>query len=325
MSYGATATTAHLISPGSQGLFHRAILQSAFPLMDAPAGALFPGVPALESFGWTPTEQTQAVGSMVAEELGCPDPESALACLRELPVETLLEHPQATNLFQAMTYGNEVLPGLPADLLAAGEFADVPVLSGSTKDEHRTFVGTFRDLIGQPVTAEEYPTLLAEAFGEHAAAVEAEYPLADYDTPSLAWAAVLTDRMWAMSTLRHNRMFAEAVPTYAFEFADTEAPTEIPFPEDFPPGAFHSAETSYLFRSEEFEAQLDESQLALSDQMIRYWTNFARTGDPNGADLPTWEPFGTEDHVLSLAPGPDGIAPVDFAAEHRLEFWSTIA
>jgi para-nitrobenzyl esterase len=30
-------------------------------------------------------------------------------------------------------------------------------------------------------------------------------------------------------------------------------------------------------------------------------------------------------HVQSLAPGPDGIGPVDHAAEHQLDFWSTMA
>jgi len=50
-SYGGLATSAHLISPGSQGLFHRAIIQSGFALMDMPAGALYPGVPAVEWFG----------------------------------------------------------------------------------------------------------------------------------------------------------------------------------------------------------------------------------------------------------------------------------
>ncbi|APU19539.1 carboxylesterase/lipase family protein [Actinoalloteichus sp. GBA129-24] len=325
VSYGATATSAHLVSPDSQGLFHRAILQSGFPLMDAPAGSVFPGVPALPWFGWTSSEQAEALGSMLAGELGCADPAAALECLRALPVETLLDYPQVMNMFQQMAYDNDVLPGVPGDLLAAGDFAAVPVLSGATRDEHRTFVGTFRDLIGQPVTAEQYPDLLVEAFGTDAALVAAEYPLSDYASPSLAFATVLTDRMWALSTFRHNGMFAAKVPTYAYEFADSDVPSEIPFPADLPSGAFHSAETSYLFRSADFVELLTPAQLVLSDQMISYWTNFARSGDPNGVGLPDWAPFDEADNVLSLAPGDAGIAPVDYVAEHRLDFWRDIA
>jgi carboxylesterase type B len=30
---------------------------------------------------------------------------------------------------------------------------------------------------------------------------------------------------------------------------------------------------------------------ALSDAMVGYWTNFAKTGDPNGPGLPAWPTF----------------------------------
>jgi para-nitrobenzyl esterase len=99
----------------------------------------------------------------------------------------------------------------------------------------------------------------------------------------------------------------------------------LPFPEDFPPGAFHAAEVPYLFADQPFQAGSTPEQRHLSDQMLRYWVNFARTGDPNGAELPPWRPFDDArpvPHVQSLAPGPDGIRPVDYAAEHQLDFWS---
>jgi para-nitrobenzyl esterase len=43
--------------------------------------------------------------------------------------------------------------------------------------------------------------------------------------------------------------------------------------------------------------------------------------------LPPWHPFDDArpvPHVQSLAPGPDGIGPVDHAAEHQLDFWSNM-
>ena len=168
--------------------------------------------------------------------------------------------------------------------LRGGRFHWVPVLSGSTRDEHRLFVGLFRVLAGQPVTAQLYPTLLADAFGEHAGQVQARYPLDAFSSPSQAWATVLTDRMWARSTFQQHRLLAEQVPTYAYEFADRQAPMYLPFPEDFPPGAFHAAEVPYLFRDQQFQAGSTHDQRCLSDQMIRYWANFALRGDPNGAE-----------------------------------------
>jgi para-nitrobenzyl esterase len=41
-SDGGLSTGAHLVAPGSAGLFHRAIIQSGFALMDLPAGGIFP-------------------------------------------------------------------------------------------------------------------------------------------------------------------------------------------------------------------------------------------------------------------------------------------
>jgi para-nitrobenzyl esterase len=321
-SYGGLATTAHLVSPASKDLFDKAIIQSGFALADVPAGAMFPGLPALPWYGWRPTAEVEESGAAVAEQLACADPASAVECLRRLPVPDLLAHAQ---VFQPLAYGNRILPEVPAEALQKGRFHRVPVMSGGTRDEHRLLVGLFRELAGQPVTAEQYPALLAEAFGDHAPAVQARYPLSDHESPSVAWATLLTDRMWARPTFEQHRFLAEHVPTYAFEFADRHAPMYLPFPDSLPPGAFHAAEVPYLFNDDKFEAASTPDQRRLAAQMIRYWANFARSGDPNGADLPTWNPFDhaeTMPNVLALAPGADGIRPVDYAAEHALDFWS---
>ncbi|NUR85592.1 MAG: carboxylesterase family protein, partial [Nonomuraea sp.] len=85
------------------------------------------------------------------------------------------------------------------------------------------------------------------------------------------------------------------------------APMFLPFPDSFPPGAYHAAELPYLF--DDPKAQLNEAQLRLSQKMVAAWTRFARTGSPG------WEPYG---HVERLAPGGGN---VDYAREHRLGFW----
>ncbi|RKT52393.1 carboxylesterase/lipase family protein [Saccharothrix australiensis] len=289
VSYGAASVAAHLVSPASHGLFHRAVLHSGFALVDLPAESWFPGLGALPWLAWRPRAEVEEIGRQVAAELGCAD----LACLRALPAERLLDHPQVMNIFQPFAYDE-----LPPDLLAAGRFARVPVLAGATADEHRNLVSVFRG----EVTAEDYPRLLAAAFGDRAGAVAAEYPLADYPTPALAWARVLTDRVWARATFRQHRVLSAHTTTYAFEFADPGASGD---------GAAHHSDIPYLFPAE-------DERNPLGDRMIRYWTNFARTGDPNGDGLPAWPTF-REGHVQSLAP--DAIGNVDYARTHRLAFW----
>jgi para-nitrobenzyl esterase len=314
-SYGALSTTAQLVSPSARRLFHRAVLQSDLALHDYPAGAIAPGAPAVPSI-WVSQVEAEAVGTAVAGGLGCAD----VSCMRRQPVEALLPSGQA---FTRFAYGNAVLPEDPVAALRAGRFADVPVLSGGTRDEHRLYTATFYDLAGQPVTAASYRQLLRSAFGPRAERVAAAYPASAYaGSPGLAWSRVVTDRVWATALAEENRLLAAHTPVWAYEFADERAPGVIPFPPGFPPGAHHSSEVFYQFDaagSGEFggtSAALDHGQRDLAATMNRYWATFARNGDPNARGLPRWDAYGS---VLALAPG--DIGPVDHAAEHRLAFW----
>jgi para-nitrobenzyl esterase len=111
---------------------------------------------------------------------------------------------------------------------------------------------------------------------------------------------------------------------YAYEFADDNAPwfTTLPKP-NFPTGAFHGAELQYLFADEQLPGPVTPSQRQLSATMMRYWTHFASTGNPNGDGQPRWLPFQSGDHVQSLAPAKIGSA--DLAQEHQCSFWTSPA
>ncbi|MFD9697872.1 carboxylesterase/lipase family protein [Lentzea sp. NPDC059081] len=298
VSFGATAVSAHLMGP--RPLFHKAIMHSSFTLVDVPRGAWFPGLEALPSLAWRPVAEIEGLGAWVMAELGCPDVE----CLRALPAEKLLDHPQIMNIFQATGYGGTLLPRSPADLLEAGEFAPVPILAGATRDEHNSFVGLFRP---EPMTADDYAALVRDAFPDRATEILAEYPQSSNASPKQAWAALLTDRMWARSTFRQNTFYARTAPVYAFEFADRSAATDPSFPPELH-GANHSSDIDFLFPDKSFS-----KDRGLSDYMIQAWTDFARDGSPG------WPRFSEGQYVQSLAPG--AIGPVDYAAEHRLPFW----
>lgn len=194
--------------------------------------------------------------------------------------------------FNRPAYGNALLPTAPDQALASGRFHRVPVVQGSNRDEMRMFVGL--SLAAFPIrTEDDYRARLVEAFGPAAPAVEARYPAAGHPTPALAWAAVLTDRSLACTTLAADRAIAArapGLPLYGYEFSDADAPVLAGLPGNpgFPYGAAHGFEMPFLFPSLLTEQPLTEAQRALSDRMVGYWTAFARTGDPNTADAPRW-------------------------------------
>ncbi|SDY97837.1 para-nitrobenzyl esterase [Amycolatopsis xylanica] len=307
-SGGSFDVCAQLTSPGARGLFQRAIMQSGSCSTTWPANGIIYGQPGKSA--WASTDAIAADGAALAARHGCSD----VACLRGVPAGELANDPLISQP-TAAGFGNRVLPERPDRALAAGRFNRVPVISGNTRDEGR-LTSAFTP---HPFTEDQYQQLLRDGFGDQAARIAARYPTSKYGTPALAWATVLTDGVWACHQLADNRALARKTTNFGFEFADRSAPTGyFPFPEDVPPGAFHSSDVAYLFDVAGFPVTFTPEQQRLADQMIGYWARFAATGDPNGHDLPRWSRF--DGAVQSLAPG--AIKPVDAGREHGCGFWA---
>jgi para-nitrobenzyl esterase len=83
-------------------------------------------------------------------------------------------------------------------------------------------------------------------------------------------------------------------------------------------GATHGAELTSVFGTSPLFAA-DAAGKAASEQIQRYWTNFARTGDPNGGSDPTWPAFSASSNVrMNLALTPSVVT--DFRAA-ECGFW----
>lgn len=319
-SGGGYSVCAQLVSPGARGLFHKAIVQSA--------GCVGPD----GSFTRT---QAEAKGRAVAEAAGCKSPRTVGSCLRRTSTADLVKasgaapgpDPDAAsehNGYRPVVDG-KILPEAPAQALAAGRFARVPVLHGSTHDEMSGLAGLDEAMTGKPLTAEGYAAKVTEKFKDKAPAVLAEYPASAHPSPGAALSAVLTDSEWSTSALDTQRALAHHTSVHAYDFAEARSPyfKNVPKPKSFSLGTGHMVDLAYLFENDIYES-LDAKQSALSDKVTGYWSRFAATGQMNGPGLPAWKPFTPRSpHVQWLAS--DRIGATDFAADHHHAFWKALA
>ena len=316
-SAGGLAVLSNLVSPGAHGLLHAAIVES---------GAYSLRLPTLAA--------AETEGATLTAAVGCAN--QSAACLRAVPVATLLAHEQA-GFGTVPVVDGTVLPLSIDAALAAGRFNQVPVMQGSNHDEGRLFTAQEFDLTAAgPLAAAAYPDAVAATYGAAAApAILAQYPLADYgsapNAADLADAAILTDSAFACPTRAADAALSLAVPTYAYEFNDEAAPEDDLPPVSFPYGATHASELQFLFDLRLnpllHVPSLSPAEQVLAAAMVQYWTTFARTHTPEQAGLPAWPRYEVAgDRFQSLATGAGAIAPeTSFAAEHDCAFWIAAA
>ena len=308
-SAGGLSVHSHLASPLSAGLFQGAIVES--------------GAYALTQLSET---QAEGLGTAIAGFAGCAD--QTAACLRAAPVAALLAALGATHTASVIpNVDGNVLPQSIGAAFASGQFNQVPVIEGSNHDEWRLFVGLNNDLVTGPVTPATYVSAIAATLGvplPTAAFLATLYPLTAYPSPDLALAALGTDAVFACNSRKAARLLSQFVPTRAYEFNDENAPQLFLPPVSFPYGSAHASEIQYLFnlRSEVPHPALTPDQERLAAAMVAYWTNFAKTGNPNFLGVPSWPSYApATDLMQSLAP----LTPSTesgFAADHKCSFWA---
>ncbi len=310
-SAGGASVCENMTSPTASGLFTRAIAES---------GCLLP----------TPARQAaEQHGTAFAASLGCADAATAAGCLRGKPAGDVLTAASGAFAGWAPVVGGRTLPSQPATAFATGRYDHVPLLQGTNHDEGRFFVALGFDALGAPMTAAQYPAVVAAEFGASAAGqILAEYPLSGYPSPDLAFASVLTDGVFSCPALLADNLVSGS-GVYGYEFSDPNAPNDFGISFSFPLGAAHSTELQYVFQRipvTDVAPPFTPAQLALSDQIIGYWTRFAATGNPNGPGAPSWPAFTPPGQQLQELT-PAGTAPPQsaFATDHQCAFWAHTA
>ena len=310
-SAGGLSVHAQLASPLAAGLFDRAIAQS---------GSYSSREPSLAD--------AESRGLLAAHQSGCSESQTA-ECLRSIPVDALLaSQPELPGEIGPNVDG-KVLPQRINTAIQNGEFNRVPVVEGTTHDEFTLFAYTNIQAVFGPLPAFFYPIavpLLVSQLGLNTdpSAVLAQYPLGNYSNNTLlALSVIATDAVFACPAHRITQALSGWTPTYQYEFADPNAPQLFVPPAAFPYGAYHGSEVQYLFNvpDQQNAPDLNADQQSLANAMVRYWTTFAGTGNPNGAGVPQWPLYTTATHIHQSLEPPTPKSEDNFAADHKCAFW----
>ncbi|MFN3609954.1 MAG: carboxylesterase/lipase family protein [Hyphomonas sp.] len=288
-SAGAQSVTELMASPLSEGLFHKAILQSGASTYNALHlnRSVVPGVRSAEDAG------TDFLSTLV-------QPSARAADLRAIPAADIIARaearPDLTPYFLPVVDG-KILPRPIGAAFRDGETPRVPMIAGYNADEATLFYDSlYSPTVLRPQitgTLEEREEALASVFGLNPAkALQALYGMNTLESWDKGAVDMLGDDLFGVHTRYVGRRNVDGgEPTFLYHF------TRVPPSPRQTIGAFHAAEISFVFNSHLPGLKVTSGDLALTEAMMTYWTNFARTGDPNGTGVPEWPAYSLERDV----------------------------
>jgi para-nitrobenzyl esterase len=277
---GATSIALLMLCAQSRALFQKAILQSV------------PGRARLRSAKEAEIAGRQFVAALGQQaDLRAAEPRRLIAAEKHL----LEKSPRS---FAPTIDGRLVSEEIAAGF-AAGREARIPMIIGSNDDEtgFDSELDIREELASSGITSDELRKL---------------YP--DLAKPSDRAARFYTDKAFSEPVRLLARLHAASgAPTFRYRFA------YVPEARRANPEGGHGRELQFIFGAEGMPGAgiLSRGDREVASRMRAYWINFAKSGDPNGADLPQWDAAAGSDRLLLITN--DRIASGDDPWSERLD------
>ncbi|MBQ6145696.1 MAG: carboxylesterase family protein [Clostridia bacterium] len=266
-SAGAASVSALCTSPLAKGLFRRAILESSTVASTEPPHS------------FRSMEEALTSGQELKARYGVSTP----AELRALDAKTIVNEAYTQHY---MTVDGYALTETPYESYQKGVHNEEAILHGYNAEESGPFI------LFAHGNMKNYEGKIRSYFKEYADEVLALYaPATDAEADS-CWAQVYGAIFFNYPHYCLDRLAAQnGIPAWEYYFSKTNGRL----------GCWHSGELPYFYGNIPADSKLfDEKDRALSETILSYVMNFARTGDPNGTGLPPWDSDTESRTVLEL-------------------------
>lgn len=276
-SAGAISVSLLAASPLAKGLFHKAIAES---------GASFGNACEDGNAGQSikPLAAAEALGKQFSESINA----TSIEDLREIPADQLVEKfPRYSELVLESSwpiFDGYVIADDPVALYKNGQQNDTPILIGSNAAEGSLF---FRE-----ETLEHYQASVKAQFGADSDLILSAYPATNDAEALEAQQNLFRDLVFAWHSWAWAQLQTETGSGVVYSYYFNHTPPALPDMPSF--GPTHAAEMPYVFDLLPPPRAWAAEDVRLADQMSSYWTNFAKTGNPNGEKLPHWPAWSNE-------------------------------
>ena len=277
------------IAGESAGSIDVSVLMTSPLSRDLLAGAVGESGAAIHpTFAPVPLAEAEAAGTEFTKQLGV----TSLAELRQTPTRVIYETAVRNEDYRyrsGLVLDDYLLPKAPAEILAAGEQADVPLLVGWTSAEMAWAPA--------PESPAAYEEQIKGQYGERAEELLALYP-SDSDDLRRTAVDLMSDNWIVYSTWKWAQLHDSTSdqPVYRYRFDRVRPPLKGQTRDEEPIGAGHATDIEYFMNTlDKSDAYAwDENDRKAAETISAYLVNFVKTGDPNGGELPEWTPMRAE-------------------------------